>query len=137
MVPVDQTIFEDGHGDCLRACVASILELPIAILPNFAERGYYAGVAEFLATLGLSLLEISWSGDGYAHEQYLSCLPVIHCIVGGWSPRGNDGSGKRKQHAVVGHVAGWQVIVDHDPHPSRAGIVGEPLHLVWIVKAPA
>lgn len=48
MIPVTQTIFADplrgdGHnadgepGDCLRACVASILELPLSAVPNFVR----------------------------------------------------------------------------------------------------
>ncbi len=41
MIPVQQLVVGDGkdgrpYGDCTRACVASIFELPIDQVPNFA-----------------------------------------------------------------------------------------------------
>lgn len=33
MKPVDQTTFGAPHGNCLMACVASILEVPLDSLP--------------------------------------------------------------------------------------------------------
>ena len=36
MIPVMQTFTHGERGDCLRACVASLLELPIEDVPNFA-----------------------------------------------------------------------------------------------------
>lgn len=41
MIPVYQTIFEPPLGDCWRACVASIMELRLEGVPNFAE--WYVG----------------------------------------------------------------------------------------------
>lgn len=35
MTPVFQTIVDHGEGDCLRACIASILDLGIDDVPNF------------------------------------------------------------------------------------------------------
>lgn len=37
MIPVAQTIFTAPKGDCFRACVASIFELPIDAVPHFFE----------------------------------------------------------------------------------------------------
>ena len=39
MKPVDQTDWTPKTGDCFRACVASIFELPIESVPNFMEEG--------------------------------------------------------------------------------------------------
>jgi hypothetical protein len=133
MTPIDQTIFEDGRGDCLRACVASILGLSAADVPNFSEDKSYAhGAAVFLRKRGYTVLRIDWTGDGYTHEQYVSCLEA-RCILSGWSPRRNS-DGTRRQHAVVGRANGWSFVVDHDPHPSRAGIVGQPISVMWVFR---
>ena len=37
MIPVNQTKFEKGNGNCAGACLASILELGIDDVPNFTE----------------------------------------------------------------------------------------------------
>lgn len=37
MIPVDQTIYDAVNGNCLNACVASILEMPIAGVPGFVD----------------------------------------------------------------------------------------------------
>lgn len=35
MKPVNQTQFKPPDGDCLSACIASILELPLNKVPNY------------------------------------------------------------------------------------------------------
>ena len=37
MTPVDQVIVDKGRGDCERACIASLLDLPLNAVPNFIE----------------------------------------------------------------------------------------------------
>ncbi|NMC52511.1 MAG: hypothetical protein GYA48_02615 [Chloroflexi bacterium] len=37
MKPVLQTIFAPPNGNCLQACIASILELPLEEVPNFMQ----------------------------------------------------------------------------------------------------
>lgn len=39
MIPVNQIIISEINGDCLRACIASLLELSINDIPNFADYG--------------------------------------------------------------------------------------------------
>ena len=39
MIPVKQTIVDKDHGDCTRACIASLLELELKEVPNFCESG--------------------------------------------------------------------------------------------------
>ena len=38
MKKVYQAVFEEGLGDCFRACVAAIFEFPIEHMPNFWEQ---------------------------------------------------------------------------------------------------
>lgn len=135
MKPVDQIVFEEGKGDCLRACVASIVEWPVEAVPNFAEDDSYVfGAIKWLKERGYSSLRIDFSGDGYDHSQYISSTfdPNIYCILGGVSPRTTPE--KKRQHAVVGRAFGWGFKIEHDPHPSRAGLVGEPNFALWIFR---
>lgn len=132
MKPVDQIVFEDGKGDCLRACVASILELPIEAVPNFAaDDSYTSGAIKFVEARGGIVLRVDFTGDGYDYHQYFSC-PNQPAIICGKSPRSTPE--KRKSHAVVGRANGWGFRIDHDPHPSRAGLAGEPESLLWIFR---
>ena len=56
MKGVRQIIFGGGKGDCFRACVASILELPNDDrLPNEHDGNYLLAWQEFLGQFGLSV----------------------------------------------------------------------------------
>jgi len=129
LTPVDQIIFEEGKGDCLRTCIASILNLPVLDVPNFADDdSFIGGAIQWLSRRGITALTVSFTGNGYDQSQYFSCPEF--CILVGVSPRATPE--KRKQHAVVGRAMGWSFKVEHDPHPSRDGIVGNPTFVMWI-----
>lgn len=58
MIPVDQLhqTEEDPKGDCLAACVASILEVPLTEVPDFDEthgKHWWSGLCEWLVPMGL------------------------------------------------------------------------------------
>lgn len=59
MIPVDQTIPKPPKGDCFRACIASILELPILNLPNphHPEFHWWDAWNKWLDDRGLDLVE--------------------------------------------------------------------------------
>jgi hypothetical protein len=125
MKPVDMLHLDHGnpgaeYGDCLRCCVASILDLPAASVPHFA---------------GLPDPTVNWTGRlqnflSARGQYYIEVTDIPYCwrrkwirplvIAGGASPRGKWG------HCVVGELSreGYRMI--HDPHPSRAGLVGDP-----------
>lgn len=127
MIPVDQDKFGLPHGNCMAACVASVLELPLAEVPNFVDHGdqWWAKLVEFLASRGFAVV---WCRrEAYACDQ-IDLSPMIasghFLIVSGQSPRGDF------LHCVIEH-RGKLV---HDPHPSRAGIVNpERWHDVMII----
>lgn len=100
MKPVDQLfrVDRDGHGDCVRACVASILELPADRVPHFGLFGW--NWMHALASFCSVALVVPYEAEGF-------------WIATGISPRGIG-------HACVysGHS------LAHDPHPSRGGLVG-------------
>lgn len=135
MIPVDQTIFESGKGDCLRACIASITEIQPQEIPNFSEdQSYTVGAVSFLAKRGFTNLRIDFPGDGYEHQEYISC--PHYCVLMGWSPRSDSSDQRRRQHAVVARAFGWRFKIEHDPHPSRAGLIGNPFSAMWIFRSP-
>lgn len=117
MTPVDQEFLhapEQGQqGDCMRAVIAALLDLPLAGVPHFAQLdadgkgNFWIMLAEFCRSHGFAFLiappGIKWAEDAIYHG------------IGGPSPR--DG-----YHAVVGRNGH----VHHDPHPSRAGLGGDP-----------
>lgn len=134
MTPVDMEHLDMGVpgaevGDCFRCCVATLLDLPRDQVPHFAggpdgSAMWIIRTQEFLAPLGLFYVQVTdfvWPWvRGFA-------APLV--IAGGVSPRGVKGG-----HAIVAQVTrnGWTMI--HDPHPSRAGIVGDPEDYGLFVK---
>ena len=109
MKPVDQVflIDRDGRGDCLRACVASILELDLHDVPDFGLFGW--NWMQALVCYADIDIEVPHETSGY-------------WIAGGMSARG-------VRHSVV--FLGGEMA--HDPHPSRAGLCG-PIESALVVK---
>ena len=120
---VDQTIFMDDpkrKGNCVAACVATVLGIPLAQVPHFIEFGIAYGDSEdvqtvssgnnwwammlgFLAGRGLWVVELDKVTDADRHE---------FVLVAGMSPRG-----------VVHQVVYREGRLWHDPHPSRDGVL--------------
>jgi hypothetical protein len=121
--PVHQTQFyvppEGAAGDpaktgnCVAACVASLLELDLADVPNFVavEGDWWMEFQWWLHKRGWVALELD--GD-YRWPGYSA--------ASGKSPRGDF------KHLVL-YLDGKLI---HDPHPSGAGIEGEPSYQ-WIL----
>ena len=131
----DQTTFVpragDDAGNCLQACVASLLGLPLEDVPNFAavpEGGTDGKSHWFFAferwlrdrDLGVSVWYPTRGCDWYMAPESLA-------IASGKSPRGDF------QHSVVVRVTdGAEPELVHDPHPSRAGLAG-PAKELWLL----
>jgi hypothetical protein len=103
MIPVTQTITGE-QGNCFTACLASILELPIREVPNFAkltnsDEEFFAMVDEWLATRGLKYSSIPIYNRAVP--------PVGYGTIEGVSPRGG-------QHACVAYNG----VMVFDPHPK-------------------
>lgn len=117
MIPVDQTTFGVSRGNCFSACVASLLELPIADVPFFmGDEQWWSSFNDWLRPRGFYALCVMLPAE--AHPPGLN-------ILSGKSPRG--------PHAVVAH--GIDVI--HDPHPSRAGLLTREDVIVLVPLDPA
>ena len=120
MRKVDQTIFVGDSkrlGNCVSACVATYLNVPLARVPHFIEDGIAWGDSADLSSgshwwtlwmgymygFGLYAVELESPSDG---------LPGELLFVAGPSPRG-----------VAHQVLYRDGVLFHDPHPSRAGVL--------------
>ena len=129
MKSVMQTVFGFKNGDCMRACVASIFELPIEEVPNFNEpdQSHFERKLDAWGTsVGLTVVDISVENDDT--KVLLKDCWLIAC---GRSPRGKT---KNNRHAVV-----WRNgRMVHDPHPDQRGIRGNPeTYTIFIVTDPS
>lgn len=103
MKPVDQTTFGHPGGNCFSACIASLLDLPIADVPYFMDvEDWVAKLARWLDRFGFYPVTFKVSPEWHPQGFY---------ILGGESSRGS--------HAVI--ARGLNIV--HDPHPSRKGLV--------------
>lgn len=139
MKPVDKLIVHDPEnglfGDCLRACVASILELSAEEVPHFYRNGFgdenhlkaQAELDEFLARYGLVQMCFPW--DGLMEKNGATTRKIIEnswSIIGGKNAQGVD-------HAVVG--CGLTPV--HDPNPNRAGLSVFEDVTIFVAKDPS
>lgn len=129
MTPLKQRLTHDPangvYGDCHRACVASIFDLPLEAVPHFCdgtaqddEGGEIAKGRErhWLRERGFGVVSIPFPAEtGLA--AILNMLSVSmaesHYIVGGRSANGFN-------HSVI--ARGGAIV--HDPSMNDAGIVG-------------
>ena len=117
MKPVVQTTFGDGHneglpcGNCVAACIASILELDIEDVPNFVMMDHTGGgfwnllLNEWLAPYNLHAYFLD-------RDSYISA--DVYCIGMGLTKRG-------LYHAVVclGNSMVWDPYPSKDPDPPE------------------
>lgn len=123
---VDQKVVEPPErGDCMIACVLSVLRQPYDAAGD-ALRDLMDKIVERKGDW-LTALDAYAIGMGYRLKWATApqdVPPGVYTIAGGPSPRGCKAG-----HAVVMRGAGPDV--RHDPHPSRAGLSGEPDTWWW------
>lgn len=126
MTRVDQTILASDpnrQGNCLPACVATILDKPLETVPHFIESGQWLGDTEEGGPSWLALLIGYMAAHGYWPKvlDTLNDVPAgVHAFVMGMSPRG-----------VCHQVIYRDGVLWHDPHPSRDGVTDVREVLVW------
>jgi len=121
MIPVDQRIIGE-MGDCFTCCLASLFELSYEEVPYFIGMGnhWHGEFFKFIFEHGYEYKGLATS------ERIASGISVGvdgYFLVSGESPRGFSTG-----HAVV--YKGTELV--HDPHPSKAGILGEPEF--WMIE---
>lgn len=116
MIPRQQEFAHDPAngivGDCVRACIASILEMEMKDVPHFlATEDWLKSSAEWLKTHDLIMMTIP--AQTWDFKAWLAAAKVpgnVYYIIEDQSPRFPD-----ELHAVVG-CNGEQV---YDPHPEN------------------
>lgn len=129
MKPQAQTLFGKNEGNCVAACIASILEMPIEDVPNFAKLYNFEWaehLEEWLGGRGYLMISFLFEQGWQLDRTWISHGHYV--MMSGLSPRAEDGSNMR--HAVVGLTNGRGIELAHDPHPSGAGIL--MTHDVWV-----
>ena len=115
MKPVYQTIVEAGNGNCMAACLASILELEIEDMPNYHGLHWFQAWQEFLLGHGYQLVIM---------EIIEGVAPKGYHLISGKSVRGDW------NHVVVGRDG----VLVHDPNPDTNGLEKQ---VWWEVLVPA
>lgn len=120
MTPVMQTRFGRGEGNCLNACVASVLDLPLG------EGGVPEGNKElrvWLAGRDLGIVWVEGQNGRFGAVTVAGC--GAYYLAAGTSPRDPE-----VDHAIV-MCDGREV---HDPHPERRFVAGHLKQLGFIVR---
>lgn len=122
MKSVDQSSTRWGVGNCLQACLASILEVPLEATPNFLvqESDWLDALAKWLdVQFAMSVVLLKF-GDTPSFTQ-----PRGYCVASGPTRR-------YPKHSVV-----WlEGRIVHDPHPARPGLNRIDDLLVFTVPNP-
>jgi hypothetical protein len=117
MIPVYQTIVSEKDGDCTRACLASILDLPIDAVPHFMRfgAGWFRIFSHFLMSLDYFFYGTGWiKSEDRPHGHILSESENIGgYVIASVPSRTFPGIG----HSVVMDLKG---LVVHDPNPNKA-----------------
>lgn len=118
MTPHRQIHFGAGYGSCFATAIASVLDMDLGAVPNFAAFGPGTWFDALLL----------WAKSAKVHVDRVfpgDDMPPGPVVAGGVGPRG-------PRHCVV-----WQDgKMLHDPHPSDAGLVGDPDHYFAFSRCP-
>lgn len=127
MKPVKQTKFGFPYGNCMAACAASILEIPLEDVPDFTadydassddadqDRVFWQAWYAWWRERGYHCVMLRGRGI----EQDLTVIDGwegMPVLLGGKSPRGEWG------HCVVGKMGRYKPHLVHDPHPDGTGL---------------
>ena len=140
MRPVAQTRFGYPEGNCMMACVASILEVSLEDLPDLFDEccewweekkrwkhgDWWGKLREGARAFGWDIV--------YVSTEDFQGIPAGYCMAGGDSPRSEVTyeNGKNAGHVVV-YLDGGMA---HDPHPSGDGLDG-PVEEWYIFLKPS
>ncbi len=114
MQPVFQTTVSKEDGDCTRACIASLLDLPIDAVPHFMRFATPRFKNDWFGVLKHFLLSIGYDcyGTGFPHSHKIKEYSIDGFVVGSVPSKTFENIG----HSVVVNSKG---ICIHDPNPNK------------------
>lgn len=148
MTPVFQARYGKGDGNCLTACVASILDIPLSDLPEFCvDDEWFRRLHKFCEERGLSLTYFPHSDNNpiFISNTYVILLlrlegeGIFHAVVGKVIPDGSEpvSDAEVERFSALSELAGyrkgdtkwmWKTELVHNPnchsHPDIVGVAG-------------
>lgn len=127
-----------SYGDCLRACIATILDLPAEDVPHFADCGVSASdtlahARKWLGERGLTIATFAFPGDGPVSDvlEYMgqSNPTVTWMLFGSTSDDQSDMHVNVCQGGKVAHDPAW--VPTSIKQPYREG--DQSVWQIWIV----
>ncbi len=120
-----------GNQDCMAACIASLLDLPLGVVPVFerAKNGedQLRLSQKWLAKVGYSLLEIPLK-RGSTRSVWRAMAVPTPCILG-------VATGKAWDHAIVGKIDSVGIHALHDPDRDAPESKYKILSVMFLVPA--
>ena len=119
MKTLKQTIFNGKEGNCFAACIATVFEVGLDEVPNFAAFGseWWDKLQDWLKPRNLAFIELEAKGG---EMPAIPLLPDgVLCLACGMAARGFNNSVVVKYRSRDGKH--WVELV-HDPHPSDDGL---------------
>ena len=117
MIPVDMAT----ENDCMRACVASLLGLRLADVPDFGDDDDQEwAVREWLTR------------EHGLYTVYLNAESRGQWASFGWHMACGKAVGGCEHHAVVAYNG----VVVHDPHPDRLGLASIDTYILLVPMVP-
>lgn len=114
MIPVFQTIVDKDNGDCMRACIASLLEFDINQVPNFTL--FKPEFQNYIFTTYMYILGWNYTGFMKYQTNDISELLKEDSINRFFYTSVKSKLYKDRWHAVIMDMNG---IIVHDPNPSK------------------
>lgn len=107
-------VFQPSDTDCFRACLATLLEIPIELVPRTPKRARARGqlmrYQRWLGKMGYTYIEIPLGKDGKPPWDVLE-VPANGILTI---------EGRGMVHAVVAHVIDDEITISFDPAPDGA-----------------
>lgn len=136
MTPIYQTNYGKSTGNCLTACVASLIDLPIETVPEFCIDGiWFTKLAEFCSTNGYSLIYFKHGVNNQVipiNTLLIACMKLVntedlHSIIVRTKPNVEFlASGETKWT--------WIAEIVHDPNQNGVPEMLEPDYYIYIGK---
>lgn len=118
-------------GDCMRACIASLLDIEPGLVPHFAHDEpdgdtLWQRVREWLAPQGLAVWLMAYPGSATLGDVLTSVghiNPNTFYMIGGWG-----GYGDHIVIAINDHIV-------HDPARGGGGLIRAGSNGYWLIAA--
>lgn len=118
MKKYSQLVFGEGYGDCFRACMATILQLPIEVLPNDHSPMWPFAWKQLLRQFGLETVDGNAQGPIWLEGFWIASVPSLnlpapstHAIVMHNTSRVFHDPSRRKRYRAGTNMLGKNIVI--------------------------